>query len=142
MAALLRQGDLVGLEGELGCGKTEFARALIRARAGAPIEVPSPTFTLVQRYALADLVITHADLYRIGTVAEVDELGLDEALAEGALLVEWPERTGDRLPADRLTIRLEMPDPDRAEHRTAELAAGPGWRSRLAELAGWTRGRR
>lgn len=104
--------------------------------------MPSPTFTLVQRYVLADLVITHADLYRIGEAAEVDELGLDEALEEGALLVEWPERAGDRLPADRLTIRLDLPDPARSERRTAELRAGPGWRSRLAELARWTRAQR
>lgn len=138
LAGLLRAGDLLGLEGELGSGKSELARALIRARAGAAIEVPSPTFTLVQHYALTDLPITHADLYRIRDPAELDELGLEEALAAGALLVEWPERAGTRLPADRLTIRLFLPDPGEPERRVAELEAGPGWRSRLGELAGWT----
>jgi tRNA threonylcarbamoyl adenosine modification protein YjeE len=139
IAGLLRPGDLLGLEGELGSGKTEFARALIRARAGLPVEVPSPTFTLVQHYALPDLPITHADLYRIESAAELDELGLEEALAQGALLVEWPERAGARLPADRLTIRLHLPDAREPGRRRAELEAGPGWRSRLAELAEWTR---
>lgn len=105
--------------------------------AGAPIEVPSPTFTLVQRYELATLVVTHADLYRIADPAELDELGLEEALAEGALLVEWPERAGTRLPSDRLTIRLFLPDPGEPERRRAELEAGPAWRSRLAELVRW-----
>lgn len=137
----MRPGDLVGLEGELGSGKTELARALIRAVVGAPIEVPSPTFTLVQRYELATLIVTHADLYRIADPAELDELGLEEALAEGALLVEWPERAGTRLPSDRLTIRLFLPNPAEPERRRAELEAGPAWRPRLAELVRWARER-
>lgn len=134
LARLLRPGDLVALEGELGAGKSELARAVIRARAGAAIEVPSPTFTLVQRYALADLVITHADLYRLGDPAELDELGLDEALGEGALLVEWPERAGDRLPADRLRLRLSEPGGGPPERRALRIEAGPSWRTRLPEL--------
>lgn len=133
----MRRGDLVALEGELGSGKTELARALIRALAGAPIEVPSPTFTLVQRYELPDLTVTHADLYRIHDPAELDELGLEEALGEGALLVEWPERAGTRLPPDRLTVRLHAIDPRAPERRRAELEAGPSWQERLAELAAW-----
>ncbi len=81
--------------------------------------------------------MTHADLYRIADPVELDELSLEEALAEGALLVEWPERAGTRLPYDRLTIRLFLPDPGDPERRRAELEAGPAWRSRLAELARW-----
>ncbi|MDW8340048.1 MAG: tRNA (adenosine(37)-N6)-threonylcarbamoyltransferase complex ATPase subunit type 1 TsaE [Geminicoccaceae bacterium] len=135
LAALLRPGDLVGLEGELGAGKTEFARALITARAGAPLEVPSPTFTLVQRYELDDLVITHADLYRIADPSELDELGLDEALADGALVVEWPERAGARLPADRLTVRLREVPSSGERARIVELEAGPSWTARLRALA-------
>ncbi|MCS6855084.1 MAG: tRNA (adenosine(37)-N6)-threonylcarbamoyltransferase complex ATPase subunit type 1 TsaE [Elioraea sp.] len=134
LARLLRPGDLVALEGALGAGKSELARAVIRARAGAAIEVPSPTFTLVQRYPLPDLVITHADLYRLGDPAEIDELGLDEALAEGALLVEWPERAGDRLPADRLRLVLSEPAGGPPERRTILIEAGPSWRARLGEL--------
>ena len=133
LAALLRPGDVVALEGDLGVGKSELARAVIRCRADADIEVPSPTFTIVQAYELPDLTIAHADLYRLAAPDEFLELGLDEALERAALLVEWPERAGDHLPADRLTIRLRMVD---AEAREAALAAGSAWRQRLALLAG------
>ncbi len=130
---MLRPGDLVALEGDLGAGKSELARATIRALAGAEIEVPSPSFTLVQRYDLADLPVVHADLYRLADPEEVHELGLDEALQTGALLVEWPERAADLLPADRLTIRLAVADGSDA--RTAVVEVGPSWRDRLADLA-------
>jgi tRNA threonylcarbamoyl adenosine modification protein YjeE len=133
LAALLRPGDVVAREGALGVGQSELARAAIRCRAGADIEVPSPTFTIVQAYELPDLAIVHADLYRLAAADELLELGLDEALERAALLVEWPERADGYLPADRLTIRLRIVD---AETREATLAAGPAWRQRLAQLAG------
>lgn len=108
VAAFVRPGDLVALEGDLGAGKTTFARALIRRIADHPDEeIPSPTFTLVQTYETARLAVAHFDLYRLGDPAELDELGLDHALAHGIALVEWPDRGGDRLPASRLTVRLE-----------------------------------
>lgn len=129
----MRPGDVVALEGDLGVGKSELARAAIRARAGADIEVPSPTFTIVQSYDLPGLAIVHADLYRLGSPDEFLELGLDEALERAALLVEWPERAGESLPADRLTVRLRLLD---AEAREVTLTAGPAWRQRLASLAG------
>jgi tRNA threonylcarbamoyl adenosine modification protein YjeE len=132
LAPLLREGDLVALEGDLGAGKSELARALIRARAGADIEVPSPTFTLVQTYALPGLALTHVDLYRLAAPAEVLELGLDEAAATGALLVEWPERAPGLLPGHRLTLRLRQGTHPDARH--LELAADPGWADRLAAL--------
>ena len=132
LAACLRPGDMVGLEGDLGAGKSELARAVIRALAGAEIEVPSPSFTLVQHYDLPRFPVVHADLYRLSDAGEVGELGLDEALQAGALLVEWPERGGDGLPADRLTIRLAVAEDSDA--RTAVIEAGPGWRDRLADL--------
>jgi tRNA threonylcarbamoyl adenosine modification protein YjeE len=132
----LRAGDLVALEGDLGAGKSELARAVIRARAAAPVEVPSPTFTLVQVYELPGLRLVHADLYRLADPDEVDELGLDEALRDSALVVEWPARAGDRLPADRLTVRLATRAGD-AEARDAELVAdGRGWSDRLEALRG------
>ncbi len=134
LAGLLRRGDLIGLEGELGAGKSELARAVIHARAGAAIEVPSPTFTLVQTYDLPGLRITHVDLYRLGDPAELSELGLDEALDQGALLVEWPERAGAMLPADRLTVQLHLGDTP--ELREAVLLAGPSWADRLGRLVG------
>ena len=133
LAALLRQGDVVTLAGDLGAGKSELARAVIRARAGAAIEVPSPTFTLVQRYELPDLALVHADLYRLREPEEVGELGLDEALAGAALLVEWPERAGP-WPEDRLEIRLE-PGPGAAERRVTLHGHGR-WADRAAALLG------
>lgn len=98
----------MALAGDLGAGKTELARAVIRARAGALIEVPSPTFTLVQTYELDDLRIVHADLYRLEEPAEVVELGLEEQLAEAAVLIEWAERAAGYLPAERAGLRLAI----------------------------------
>lgn len=132
LAALLRAGDVVGLAGPLGSGKTELARAVIRARAGAEIEVPSPSFTLVQDYALPGLAIRHVDLYRVADAGEVIELGLDDPAFDGALLIEWPERAAELLPADRLDVGLDQGD--EPEARRAELAAGPSWADRLPTL--------
>jgi tRNA threonylcarbamoyl adenosine modification protein YjeE len=134
LATTLARGDVVLLEGDLGAGKSTLARALIRARAAAAVEVPSPTFTLVQRYALPDLVLTHADLYRLRDPAEALELGLEEAWAEGALLVEWPERAPQLWPADRLVLRLEGPFPGEPGRRVAILDASGTWTARLAAL--------
>ena len=109
VALLARAGDLIALTGELGSGKTSFARAFIRALADAPgLEVPSPTFTLVQTYAEALVPVTHCDLYRLSDAAETVELGIDEALEDGIVLVEWPER-GGVLPGDnRLDVALAL----------------------------------
>lgn len=134
MAEVLRAGDVVGLRGPLGAGKSELARSVIRARAGAAIEVPSPTFTLVQPYDLPGLHLWHVDLYRLADPEEALELGLEDAAAEGALLIEWPERIEPLLPADRLDVFLETVDA--GEARRARLRAGPSWAGRLAALAG------
>ena len=102
----LRRGDHVALSGDLGTGKSTFARALIRAIADdAGLEVPSPTFTLVQTYDLR-VPVAHFDLYRIADAAEIDELGFDEALADGICLVEWPEKGSGVLPSDGITLRF------------------------------------
>ncbi len=128
VAAILAPGDVIALSGGLGAGKTTFARALIRAAADdAHLEVPSPTFTLVQTYAAGRLAISHFDLYRLGSADELDEIGLADAVAEGAVLVEWPERGDDRLPGDRLDIRFEID----GNGRRAELAGGEAWRGRI-----------
>jgi tRNA threonylcarbamoyladenosine biosynthesis protein TsaE len=103
----LRIGDMIALEGDLGAGKTTLARAILLA-LGATGEVPSPSFTLVQQYDTPRLRIAHCDFYRIENPAEVDELGLDDALKEGAVLVEWPQRAPDRIPKDALRIRIEI----------------------------------
>src|SRR5665213_4202982 len=101
LAVRLMPGDVVGLSGGLGAGKTTFARTLIRALADIPdLEVPSPTFTLAQTYAAGRLPVTHLDLYRLTSPAELEEIGFFEAIGEGAALVEWPEQGGDRMPRD------------------------------------------
>jgi tRNA threonylcarbamoyladenosine biosynthesis protein TsaE len=122
LAERLRPGDAVLLSGPLGAGKSTLARAVIRALTSEDDEVPSPTFTLVQAYtARSGLELAHFDLYRLTDPEEVTELGLDEALDIGAVLVEWPERLGDRLPRDRLSLGLE-PLP---EARDDEIDDGP-----------------
>ncbi|WP_337184683.1 tRNA (adenosine(37)-N6)-threonylcarbamoyltransferase complex ATPase subunit type 1 TsaE [Shinella sp.] len=104
MAMALKRGDYLALSGDLGAGKSTFSRAVIRTIADdAFLEVPSPTFTLVQSYALR-IPVAHFDLYRIADAAEIDELGFDEALAEGICLVEWPQKGEGVLPAGGIAL--------------------------------------
>jgi hypothetical protein len=107
IAGSLAQGDTVALQGDLGAGKTTLARAILAA-LGLDEAVPSPSFTLVQRYETPRLTVSHFDLYRIEHIAELDELGIDDALSEGAVLIEWPERAGTRLPAGALHVQLAI----------------------------------
>lgn len=117
IAFALTTGDVLALEGDLGAGKTTFARALIRALSGNSIaEVPSPTFTLVQSYELPRFDIAHFDLYRLTSPDELQELGLDLALRRGAAVIEWPSRAANLLPADRFT--LHFADGNDADTRT------------------------
>ena len=112
LATVCRPGDLIALTGDLGAGKSTLARALIRELAGAEIDVPSPTFTLVQTYETPRLPVWHFDLYRLETPEQVFELGWEEALAEGISIVEWPERLGPLLPK-HLSVTLEVDDDGR-----------------------------
>lgn len=113
LAPALRAGDLLALSGDLGAGKSTLARALVRTLAGDPaLEVPSPTFTLVQSYATQPPV-HHLDLYRLAGGEELDELGLEEMLSDGAALVEWPERAGERLPDGAIHVVLSHQDSGR-----------------------------
>ncbi len=129
-AFAVRRGDLITLSGDLGAGKTTFARAFIRALAnGAREEVPSPTFTLVQTYATARMPVAHFDLYRLTMPSELDELGLDLALKQGVALIEWPERAGGILPHSRLEVLLE--DDDHGATRRVTLVGHGEWEARL-----------
>ncbi len=107
IAAAAAAGDVFALWGDLGVGKTTFARAFLRAR-GHVGDVPSPTFTLVQIYEPGGPPVWHVDLYRIEAVADAAELGLDEAFARAITLLEWPQRLSTTLPADRVDITLQM----------------------------------
>ncbi len=97
---------MIALSGELGAGKTTLARAILEGLGHAG-EVPSPTFTLVQYYEHLSPPIAHTDLYRLDSPAEVEPLALDDWLMDGALLVEWPERLGNRIWPEALWLRLE-----------------------------------
>lgn len=126
LAAQLRPGDTVALSGELGAGKSTFARALIRALGWAG-EVPSPTYTLVQGYESPDVRVPvwHVDLYRLDGPDDADALGLFET--DAALVIEWPERLGDRLPADALCLTISGSG-DAPRHLT--WSAPPAWEGR------------
>ncbi len=134
LAPRLRAGDFLALHGDLGAGKTAFARALIRALTGqADEEVPSPTFAIVQPYAGRRFAVHHYDFYRLSAPSEAEELGLDDALAGGVAITEWPERLGQRLPADRLDIALADGDSDSTRH--VALTGRGEWTARLARFA-------
>ncbi len=122
----LRAGDAVALWGDLGAGKTTLARAILR-QLGVAEDVPSPTFTIVQSYDTPRLPVSHFDLYRVKQPREMQELGFDDALHQGAVLVEWPERAPEILPPDALHVRLGMQD----GARTARLTGPARWESVL-----------
>jgi tRNA threonylcarbamoyladenosine biosynthesis protein TsaE len=139
IAPRLREGHIVGLTGGLGAGKSLFARALIGARlaaVGRAEEVPSPSYTLVQTYDLGSVELWHADLYRLGAIGEVIELGLEEAFDRAICLVEWADRLGPALPARALTVALDfVPGSDDARRATLS-ATGPEWDWLPGALAG------
>ena len=108
LAERLKRGDVVGLKGPLGSGKTTLARAILRAATGDPdLIVPSPTFTLVEVYDTPRGTYWHFDLYRLEAPQQAYELGWEEALAGGIALIEWPERLGSLLPR-HLSVTLEI----------------------------------
>jgi tRNA threonylcarbamoyl adenosine modification protein YjeE len=136
IASALVPGDLVTLSGDLGAGKTTFARAMIRHLAGDPnIAVPSPTFTLMQIYELRRHTVVHADLYRLDAPGELAELGFDD-LPEGAItLLEWPDRAAGFLPADRLDIAFTLAPQLGPEHRNVRVTGYGTFAPRAERLA-------
>jgi N-acetylmuramate 1-kinase len=125
LALLIGPGDVITLSGDLGAGKTSAARAMIRYLAGdEALEVPSPTFTLVQHYDLPPFPLLHADLYRVNDPAELEEIGLSPLPEGNVALIEWPERAASALPYDRIDIALS--------HRPAL-----GSTARAAEITGY-----
>jgi tRNA threonylcarbamoyladenosine biosynthesis protein TsaE len=135
LARMAKAGDVIALHGELGSGKTTFARGFIRALGRGDEEVPSPTFTLVEVYEFPDdrPAVWHFDLYRLGKSEDVYELGFEEALGGAILLIEWPERLGPLLPRERLDVELSAGASPTA--RRARLHGSRGWARRLASLA-------
>ena len=130
IAGALQRCEAICLTGPLGAGKSTLARALIRALAGPETDAPSPTFTLVQTYDTGDFPIAHFDLYRLERPEEILELGLDDALDDGAAVIEWAEKLEHHLPADRLDIELTVD----GERRRARLTPHGAWEERPLEF--------
>ncbi len=127
LGARLMAGDVVCLSGGLGAGKTTLARGAIAAWTGAAEDAPSPTYTLVQTYNGPRGELWHVDLYRLKRATDAWELGLDDAFAAAACLIEWPERLEGQIPGDRLDIALAF----EGDGRLATLKAHGAWRKRL-----------
>ena len=144
LARQLRAGDVIALSGALGAGKSVLARAIIQAADAAEDDVPSPTFTLVQHYALADgTPLWHLDLYRIETPQEAMALGLDDAFIDAVCLIEWPDRLQKLLPKTNLSIHLYADDSwddgaddskDDSGVRFADVTAPPHWADHINDL--------
>lgn len=136
IAEVLKPGEAVCLSGPLGAGKSTLARALIRALTTPEEDVPSPTFTLVQFYEGPRLKLAHFDLYRLSNPDEAYEIGLDEALDDGAAVIEWPERLAGRLPPDRLDVEIGLEDSGLATGRSVRLIPHGAWEGRSVEFVG------
>ncbi len=132
IAGLAEAGDVIALKGELGSGKTVFARAFIAALGGLG-EVPSPTFTLVQIYDLAAARVFHFDLYRLEKPEDALELDIDDAFADGISLIEWPEKLGGLLPGDHLLVALSYGETEMRRH--CHVSGPESWTERLEEVS-------
>jgi tRNA threonylcarbamoyladenosine biosynthesis protein TsaE len=136
LAASVRAGGVILLRGELGAGKTTFARALLTT-LGVETRVKSPTYSLIESYEVGELAIHHLDLYRISDPGELEWLGLPDLLAQPhLLLVEWPERAGAALPAADLTVALAHAGPVRDAVLTAASERGSQWLAGLQGISG------
>jgi tRNA threonylcarbamoyladenosine biosynthesis protein TsaE len=139
IAPLLRVGDLVVLNGDLGAGKTTFTKGLARG-LGVTQRVTSPTFTIVQEYE-GRVPIAHVDVYRLERIQELHDFGFEELIEAAVTIVEWGEAIAPVLPLDRIDVRIAMldrdlgPDLDADDRRVVEVVArGPAWTARRAAL--------
>ena len=133
---LCNTGDVIALWGDLGAGKTSFARGFVRTATHPEEEVPSPTFTLLQTYETTGITIYHFDLYRIESPDEVIELGVEDAFSDGISLIEWPGRMGYWLPPNRLDVTLTSSGKENQESGRSVTLSAPSatWGNRLQHL--------
>jgi tRNA threonylcarbamoyladenosine biosynthesis protein TsaE len=135
LAEALRPGDVIALWGDLGVGKTTLARVLIQTLVGEGIDVPSPTFTLVQTYDTANGEVWHCDLYRLEDPEEAFELGLEDAFHHAICLIEWPERLGNLLPQRRIDITFKILDETTREINITLVGSHESLQARLKTTA-------
>ena len=133
ISPVLRTGDVILLSGEIGAGKSFLCRAILRQLFGENLEVPSPTFSIVQSYEDDALECWHCDLYRLTNPLEAIELGLDDAFETAICLIEWPDRLGDLIPPNALSIHMAAGD----EHHSATFSGTLDWKTRLKPI--WAR---
>ena len=129
LAAVLEPGDVIALTGDLGAGKTTLSRGMIQSLSGE-IEVPSPTYTIVQAYDMSSFELWHCDLYRLERPEDVFELGLLDMIDDVVSLIEWPERMGEYLPDHALTIIIEFD----GDGRQLSLSGPEHWARKLANV--------
>ena len=131
LAKQLMVGDVLALQGALGAGKSELARAIIQQVCPDETDIPSPTFTLVQAYESDDKgSLLHFDLYRLAEPGDVFDLGIEDAFVEAVCLIEWPERLAGYLPDHALTIEIDY-DPGTNGDREVTLSGDAAWQKRL-----------
>ena len=129
LAEVLVVGDVLALTGDLGAGKTTLSSGIIQALCG-DIEVPSPTYTIIQTYETQDFELWHCDLYRLNKPDDIFELGLFEAMEENVCIIEWPDRMGDNLIKSALTIDIQFA----GDERLLTLTGADHWSERLAHV--------
>ncbi|MGZ9073148.1 MAG: tRNA (adenosine(37)-N6)-threonylcarbamoyltransferase complex ATPase subunit type 1 TsaE, partial [Rhodoplanes sp.] len=135
LANALDPGDVVALSGDLGAGKTALARAMIRHLAGDPtLDVPSPTFTLMQSYELPRFVLVHADFFRLAGPDDLRELGFEDLPAGAVLLIEWPDRAPELLPGNRLEIEIKLDLEHGPDYRSVRITGYRAFAQRTARL--------
>lgn len=134
LANILKKGDILHLQGDLGAGKSTFARALIRtALQDEDLPVPSPTFTLLQTYDHKPCSIWHYDLYRLSSVEEIYEIGFEEGIENAINLVEWPERLEGL--TDKTALKIQLDHQNQSSRKLSIESQNPNWQNRFKDLS-------